>query len=102
MNRPLTRDIKEIIQQRIYQILVHSAIYYDFNTNIVDDFKYDDWGKELQQLVKDYPKEVEQCHFGEYFKTYSETSSGFDLPFRHPLIRCKAERLLIYKKHWDK
>lgn len=86
--------MKAKIQQRVYQILVHSCIYYDFDMNIVPDWQYDQWAKELMQLVKEYPEEVKQCDFGEYFKDYSETSSGFNLPYREPRIRSKAQYLL--------
>ena len=40
-------QIKEKINQRRRQMLVHSCIYYRFDTNIVSDFDYDRWVNEL-------------------------------------------------------
>ena len=55
------QTIKEKMQQRMRQILVHSCIY-EFDMNIVDD-TYDKWGNELVDLNKEIPtipkKEIE-------------------------------------------
>ena len=53
MNREDQR-IGELIQKRRYQILINSCIYYEFNQNLVPDFVYDDWSRELYSLQNEY------------------------------------------------
>lgn len=43
-------EIKELIKRRRRQILVHSCLYYRLASNIISDFQYDCWGKELGKL----------------------------------------------------
>jgi len=88
------QNIKEKMQQRMRQVLVHSCIYYEYDTNIVDDYTYDKWGKELIELIKEYPQYLGELEFGNYFKEYVEMPSGFNLPYRHPDILRKAQYLL--------
>ena len=88
------QTIIEKLNQRTRQILVHSCIYYEFDRNIVPDYKYDEWGKELIKLIKENPELLNEIEFGDMFKNYSETSSGFDLNYRHPKIMSKAKYLL--------
>lgn len=85
---------KELMQRRIRQILVHSCIYYEYDTNIVDDSTYDKWGKELVELIKKYPHYLKELEFGMDFIHYVEMPSGFNLPYRHPDILRKAQYLL--------
>lgn len=73
-------EIKNLMQRRIRQILIHSCIYYRFNDNIIPDHKYDAWGRELAQLIQSYPHLLSELDYGEYFLNYTETTSGFDLP----------------------
>lgn len=92
-------QIKELMQRRIRQILVHSCIYYRFNNNIIDDFTYDRWGNELIALIKQYPEYLKELEYGEAFVDYVETASGFNLPYNSPEIVYKALHLLkIHKK----
>ncbi|WP_423220055.1 DNA ligase LigA-related protein [Bacillus cereus] len=39
----MNEAIRDNITQRRHQILVHSCIYYQYNTNIIDDHTYDRW-----------------------------------------------------------
>lgn len=88
------QTIKEKMQQRMRQILIHSCIYYEFDMNIVDDATYDKWGNELVDLIKKYPQYLKEIEFGLEFKDYVEMPSGFNLPYRHPDIMRKARYLL--------
>lgn len=88
------REYKDIAHQRMQQVLVHSCIYYDYNTNIVPDWQYDNWGNELIDIITKHPNVIQELPYGYMFSTYTTCCSGYDLPFRHPLIRSKAERLL--------
>ena len=83
------------INRRRKQILVHSCIYYRFNENLITDFQYDAWGRELAKLQIDYPNESKQADYYEAFKDYTpECVSGFNLPIHDPNIVNKAEQLL--------
>ena len=92
------QDVKEIMQRRIRQVLVHSCIYYEFDMNIISDSEYDRFGKELVELIKKYPHYLKELEFGLDFIKYVEMPSGFDLPYRHPDIMRKAQHLLIIRK----
>lgn len=91
-------EIKELMQRRIRQILVHSCIYYRFNNNIIDDFTYDRWGNELIDLIKQYPEYLKELEHGEAFTDYVEMASGFNLPYNSPEIVYKAQHLLKIQK----
>ena len=54
--------VAELIQRRRLQILVHSCLYYEMDTNLIDDKQWDTWARELVDLQKQYPdisKEVD-------------------------------------------
>lgn len=87
-------QIKEKINQRRRQMLVHSCIYYRFDTNIVSDFDYDRWVNELMELQRKYPEIAQQCVYQEDFKNLDETTSGFNLGHSRPEIVRKAQYLL--------
>lgn len=87
-------QIKEKINQRRRQMLVHSCIYYRFDTNIVNDFDYDRWVNELMELQRKYPEIAQQCVYQEDFKNLDETTSGFNLGHSRPEIVRKAQCLL--------
>ena len=75
-------------------MLVHSCIYYRFDTNIVSDFDYDRWVNELMELQRKYPEIAQQCAYQEDFKNLDETTSGFNLGHSRPEIVRKAQYLL--------
>lgn len=87
-----------LIRRRRRQILIHSCIYYRLNDNIIDDYKYDMWGKELGRLQTEYPEiSAKVPDFYEYFKDYTpECTSGYNLPIWLPEVISKAEKLLDY------
>lgn len=98
--KQLNQDVIAKIQQRRLQILVHSCIYYKFDENIVDDYTYNKWAKELARLQEQYPEE--SAAVGKYydeFKAWSgeQCGSGFNLPFSNPNIVAKAMQLLKLK-----
>jgi NAD-dependent DNA ligase len=89
------QTITEKIQQRRYQMLVHSYIYYQLNDSIVSDIDFDRWSKELVELTERYPEEARKARYHEEFKNF-DGSSGFDLPYSLPNIQEIANRLLKY------
>ena len=86
-------EIAEQIQQRRFQILIHSCIYYQFNSNIISDKQFDSWAKELAQLQLDYPEIAKQVLYAEEFEGFDGTT-GFDLPLENEWVMKKAQKLL--------
>lgn len=70
--------VADKIKQRRLQMIVHSYLYYELDTNIVSDSTWSRWGKELQQLQNDYPEEAKKVKFAELFKDW-DASTGFHL-----------------------
>ena len=97
--RPITYDdpIAAKIQQRRYQILVHSLLYYDLDMNLVPDAKWAEWGKELVELQTAHPDIASRVIFAEAFKGF-DASTGFNLPYRDEQIVNIAYRLLKQEK----
>ena len=94
----LDQRVYEKIRQRRIQMLIHSHLYYRMNINLITDFDFDKWGRELAVLQRDYPLEAEACEFAEYFTDW-DGSTGCHLPY-FPWIDSKAQQLHEYdRKH---
>lgn len=93
--RPITYDdpIAAKIQQRRYQILVHSLLYYDLDINLVSDHKWQAWAQELVELQTAHPDTASRVIFAEAFKGF-DASTGFNLPYRDEQVVNIAYRLL--------
>lgn len=89
-------EIAELIQQRRFQILIHSCIYYHFNSNLISDKKFDSWARELAQLQSDYPDIAKQIMFADEFATF-DGSTGFDLPLENEWVMQMASKLMEKK-----
>jgi hypothetical protein len=87
-----TDPTAELIKRRRLQILVHSCIYYVLDTNIISDYTFDKWAKELEQLLKDHPG-LYGDRFDFAFEKW-DSASGFDLPLRDPWIMGTAQYLV--------
>jgi hypothetical protein len=85
--------IAELIQRRRLQILIHSKLYYDMDTNLITDRQFDEWGRELVQLQKDNPEIAKRICFAEAFKDW-DASTGAFLPLQDPWVIRKAQQLL--------
>ena len=72
--------IAELIQRRRLQLLIHSYLYYELDTNIIDDRKWDMWAKELVKLQKENPDISKKVCYYEAFKDW-DASTGAFLPF---------------------
>ncbi len=90
-------DITGKINRRRRQILVHSAIYYRYNNNLVSDKTFDDWCMELVSLHNQYPVESSKAVFQDVYKDWTGFS-GYDLLKGTALwwSEKKAEQLLRY------
>ena len=86
-NQPInyTDPIAAKIQQRRYQILVHSYLYYELNTTIVSDSKWSEWAVELANLQVENPELAELVIFASAFRGF-DGSSGYDLPYMNGKI----------------
>jgi hypothetical protein len=86
--------IAEKIQQRRYQMLVHSYIYYEMNENIVSDSKWSSWATELAELQSNYPEIAKEVPYADDFADWDGSSGAF-LDFSNkPNIKATADRLL--------
>jgi NAD-dependent DNA ligase len=86
-------EIAELITRRRRQLLVHSIIYYRLNDNIISDYTWSEWAKELCDLQSKYPEIAEKCYMHEDFKDF-DGSTGFNLPLGEPCALNKAQYLL--------
>ena len=85
--------IAEKIQQRRLQILVHSYLYYQVDTNIVDDNTWATWGKELVSLQEQYPEIAKRVIYHKEFANF-DPSTGQGLPYNDKRIVRIAKRLM--------
>lgn len=95
-------EIRELINRRRRQILVHSCLYYRLNSTLWSDHQYDEKTRELQKLQEQYPKIASECIYADAFKDFTETTSGFNLPIHDPDVVRKAQRLLEYHQRRNK
>ena len=86
-------EIAELIQQRRYQILIHSCIYYHLNQNIISDKKWDEWARELKSLQTQYPDISKQVTLYEYFNDW-DASTGAFLPITLSWVVSIAKRFI--------
>lgn len=93
-------EIAELIQRRRLQVLVHSYIYYERNTNLVTDAVFDRWCAELVKLHADYPELSKQVPYHKDFAGWDGSTGAF-LPYKDQSIVNIAERLL-YKPTTNK
>ena len=91
-------QIAEKIQQRRYQMLVHSCIYYQLNQNSISDKQWDTWARELRDLQNQYPEISKQVTLYEYFKDW-DASTGAFLPITEGWVIAKAKTLITSRKN---
>jgi hypothetical protein len=92
--------IAEKIQQRRYQMLVHSFIYYELNENLVTDSQWSKWAMELVDLQAKYPNIAEKIIYAEDFADWDGSSGAFLDYSNKPNIVTTAKLLL--RKNQDK
>lgn len=87
----------ERINQLRRMLVIHSALYYVFDTPILTDKEFDTFAYELVKLQKENPKISKSVKYEyEAFKDF-DGSTGFDLPIWTAESRCKAE--YVYELH---
>ena len=63
--------IVERIQLLQRWIMVHSCIYYELDSNIADDYTYDNNAKQLASLINEYPEEAKRSKYYKYYYDYT-------------------------------
>lgn len=89
--------IKADILRKRQQILVHSCLYYRFDTNLIEDYQYDRIGKSLAELQMKYPELSQEVKYKyKAFETFGQDGcySGYNLPTSDPDVVRKAQRLI--------
>ena len=90
------QTIRELIERRRRQVLVHSVIYYRFNSNVVTDAVWAAWALELEELQAKYPYIAADSWYAEYFEDFDH-STGYNLPLDDPWAYRKA--ILVMEWH---
>lgn len=87
----------EWINRRERQLLVHSCLYYRMNQNIVSDYDFDLWAKQLVEMMEQEPVIFSESVYYADFKTF-DGSTGHDLPFwRDEIVNIAAKLIRIQK-----
>ena len=72
----MNKYIVELINRKENQILIHSAIYYRFNDNLIPDWQYDSIGKDLIELAHKYPEEFKMSyHYKDFIEYVNKISN---------------------------
>ncbi len=101
LKKPQTKDITytnkmaALIQRRRLQILVHSYLYYEKDTNIISDKQWDTWARELVKLQQENPQVAKLVIYDKEFKGFDATT-GFHFNYDNNIKRI-ATRL---KANW--
>lgn len=90
------QTVEEKIRQRRRQMLVHSFLYYELDSNIIDDYTWSKWGVELAELQKKYPKESAEVEYADLFSDW-DGSSGAHLVYDEKI---KSIAYRLYCKQW--
>ncbi len=90
------QTIAERIQQLRLQMVIHSAIYYILNDNIITDHEWATRAKELVRLQEEYPEVASHVVYADEFKDF-DGSTGFNLP-KDERVMAKAQYLLTISR----
>lgn len=72
-------QLKSLIERRQRQILVHSIIYYKYDQNIISDYTWSKWARELYDMQKANPEIAKETALYDIFKDF-DYSTGSNLP----------------------
>lgn len=90
-------EIKSEMLRRRKQVLVHSCLYYQLNTNLIEDYQYDRIARRLAELQIAYPEISNNLGYHDKdFKGFGEDHcySGANLPRSSPEVVRDAQMLL--------
>lgn len=69
-------EIRDLINRKQRQILVHSYIYYVLDKNIIDDATWSEWAEQLEILMKYMPEEAAASEFHMYFEDFDHSTGA--------------------------
>lgn len=69
-------EIRDLINRKQRQILVHSYIYYVLDKNIIDDTTWSEWAEQLEILMKCAPEEAAGSEFHMYFEDFDHSTGA--------------------------
>ena len=81
----VNESVRELIQRRRLQLLIHSCIYYEYNESLVTDEQWKNWAVELEVLQKEYKAESELAPWADAFREFDH-STGFNLQTTDPWV----------------
>ena len=85
--------IAELIQRRRCQMIVHSYIYYELDSNVISDHDWMEWANELRDLQQQYPEIEKRVPYREGFEDWDGSTGAF-IPFeKYPGLVAKAYQL---------
>lgn len=93
--------IREKINRRRRQILVHSIIYYNMDDSLISDHTWAEWAKELYDLQEKFPEIADTCIYADAFSEF-DPSTGYNLPLNDSWGNRKARQLLEYRDRMRK
>lgn len=86
-------EIKSKIRQRRSQMLVHSRLYYEMDTNIVDDDTWQRWANELRDIQRQHPDCCRIDFFDRDFANWNG-DTGMHLPLKNDYVVNKTQQVL--------
>ena len=89
----VNESVRELIQRRRLQLLIHSCIYYEYNESLVTDEQWKNWAVELETLQKEYKTESELAPWADAFREFDHPT-GFNLPTTDPWVMGTARWIL--------
>jgi len=75
-------------------IILHSILYYDMDRNIVSDHTFDNNGKQLVELMKAHPDELEKSKYN-YIMYDFDGCTGMNIPYRISIEDKRAIQAII-------
>lgn len=102
MSKLVEQSMEEKIKQRRSQMLVHSYLYYELDTSILEDHEWQNFANELRDLQDAMLHMKGDTNIEFYDKEFIgwDGSTGYHLP-KDGWVRDKAQRLLTYKDKND-
>lgn len=94
----MEETIREELERRMRQFLVHSYIYYQLDDSILDDHQYDFLCKRMVFLMKKHPEIAKECKYYNICKEADASGSGFYIQSYPPEIMTTAFRRLWHNK----
>lgn len=91
-------EVKQQIERRRKQLLVHRFVYYVRGESLITDFQYDMWERELRELVTKYPEVATRALYDDDCPTKVVGSSNlWDYPRE---LQYVGDSLIAFTERW--